>query len=182
MYTETRKCPKTKKNIKVHLLGYNYEIGRNVRLGKNVIIGDKCVISEYSIIGENTFISNEATVYNSKIGKNCFIGTDVCIFSGAEVRPFTCVPAHADIPSGAIIDNKTYYSKIHVYDVIYYKDSKTKKGLLKIGCETHSVEEWLDKDILHSILGDHGYEYGKTYTDLSNKIKNTAHICERISL
>ena len=74
-----------KKNTKI---GKNVQINSFATINENVLINENVIVSENAVIGpnvtidDNTFIGPNCSISNAKIGKNCFIKSNVVIGGG----------------------------------------------------------------------------------------------------
>lgn len=114
----------------------NFVVGKNAQLqiGENVFMNNYCSINclENIEIGENTLFGEGVKLYDHnhqysankiehqafntapiKIGKNCWLGSNVVILKGVTIGDHVIIGAgcvvHKDIPSGTVVINKQEY-------------------------------------------------------------------------
>ncbi|MFV0226156.1 acyltransferase [Empedobacter falsenii] len=118
---------------------FNLVLGKNANLtiGDNVFLNNGCSINclESVIIGENTLFGENVKLYDHnhrydtsqvyhkefttdsiKIGKNCWLGSNVVILKGVTIGDNVIIGAgcviHKDVPANSIIVNKQEHKNV----------------------------------------------------------------------
>lgn len=119
-----------KRNI---IVGNGVRIGNCVRIGNDVRIGDLVRIGHWAKIGDGVSIGNGISIGNGvSIGNGARIGDLVRIGNGATISH------EATIGDG--VEPKIFYLVGTRHPVSYWGEDR-----IDIGCEVHTIAEWLER-------------------------------------
>ena len=151
--------------------------GRGISIGRNVIIGDDVTIGGNVIIGDNATIGGNATIKSDAnmgddvtIKRGAIIGGGVRLGDGVKLGDWVTIGCLAYIGDGATISDYSIISTrveiardvklnrcvIPVIDIYGYNSNPYAPGTLRIGCEVHTVDDWLAN--LPEIMAQHSIE------------------------
>lgn len=139
-------------------LGDGVTIDDRVWIGHRVQIGDRVHVSEYASIGEGAVIGDGCVIsrhagvsLKCKLGESVIVHAKAGVGDGCTVDAGVIIREDIKIPRGQHIKATPLRIEGTEHDVVHVG-----KGLMKIGCQTHSLDDWEENIIEIGI--DHGYD------------------------
>jgi UDP-3-O-[3-hydroxymyristoyl] glucosamine N-acyltransferase len=147
------------------IVNYGVNIGAGVYIGKKAIIGNSASISNGAVIGNSAIVHDGANIgYRTRIGDRSCIGYRTIIGDRAYIG------YRASVGDDAVIGNGARPLIIYIFGSSWAL-SYWGQDRIDIGCERHSIAEWIE----------HGAEIGQRQGASAEQIVEYLRYCNMVA-